>query len=300
MDVALLSNPAARSGAHTGAALHAAERMRAAGLHVSVISGGSAAESTSLLRMALDLGADAIVVAGGDGTVGLALQELAGGDVPLGIIPSGTGNDLATSLGLHDLDVGAAADAVIGGRTRTIDLARVTRPDGTSTLFGTVLASGFDSKVNDRANRMRWPRGAARYNIAILVEFLRLRGIPFDVELTLDDGTTRRVTGDLVMATVGNGRTYGGGIPICPDARLDDGLLDAVLVRPAGRLRLLRLLPRVYRGTHTSVPEVSTYRVRAVRLASPGVTAYADGDPLGLLPLSVEVVPAALRVFRAR
>ena len=132
----------------------------------------------------------------------------------------------------------------------SIDLARVTRVDGTTTYFGSVLASGFDSKVNDRANAMRWPRGGSRYNIAILVEFLRLTGIPYEVELVLADGTRERVAGDLVMATVGNGRSYGGGIPICPDADPADGLLDVVLVRPAGRLRLLRLLPRVYQGTH--------------------------------------------------
>ena len=138
-----------------------------------------------------------------------------------------------------------------------------------------------------------------RYTIALLVEFLTLRGMPFQVDLVSADGTTERICGDLVMATVGNGRTYGGGIPICPDADLADGLLDLTLVRPAGRLRLLRLLPRVYRGTHTAIAEVETRRVRAVELSSPGVTAYADGDPIGALPLRVEVVPAALRVFGA-
>ncbi|WP_298743216.1 diacylglycerol kinase family protein [uncultured Microbacterium sp.] len=229
----------------------------------------------------------------------LAIQELAGSAVPLGIVPTGTGNDLATSLGIRDLDADAAADAVISGRTRTIDLARVTRPDGSTVLYGTVLASGFDSKVNDRANRMTWPRGHLRYTIAILAEFVRLRGIPFEVELDLDSGVTERVSGDHVMATVGNGRTYGGGIPICPDADLEDGLLDVTLVRPAGRLPLLRLLPRVYRGTHTSIAQVSTFRVRAAQLSSPGVTAYADGDPLGPLPLSIDVAPSALRVFTA-
>jgi diacylglycerol kinase (ATP) len=99
------------------------------------------------------------------------------------------------------------------------------------------------------------------------------------------------------MATVGNGRSYGGGIPICPDADLADGLLDLVLVRPAGRLRLLRLLPRVYQGTHATVAEVSIRRIRSVRLSSPGVTAYADGDPIGALPLTVGVVPGAITVF---
>lgn len=297
MDVALLINPAARAGVHSNLAARAGERLRAAGIRTTLISGGSAAESTRLLRTALEVGADAVFVAGGDGTVNLAIQELAHGSVPLGILPSGTGNDFATSLGIAELDADAAADAVAGGRRKTIDLARVTRHDGTSRLYATVLASGFDSRVNDRANRMRWPRGHARYTIALLIEFLRLRGVPFVVELEYADGSREVIRGDLVMATVGNGPTYGGGIPICPGARLDDGILDVTLVRPSGRLRLLRLLPRVYRGAHTSAEEVTTRRVRSVNLSSPGVTAYADGDPFGALPLRVDVEPGALTVF---
>lgn len=297
MNVALLVNPAARAGAHTGPATEAAERLRGHGVKTTIISGGSAAESSELLRAAIELGTDAVVVTGGDGTVRLAVQELAGTGIPLGIIPAGTGNDFAATLGLRELDVRTAADTIAAGATRTIDLARVTRGDGSTAYFGTVLASGFDSKVNDRANAMRWPRGGSRYNVAILREFVTLAGIPYDVEFELADGTLHRESGDLVMATVGNGRTYGGGIPICPDADPADGLLDLVLVRPAGRLRLLGLLPKVYAGTHASVPEVSMHRVRSVRLDSPGVTAYADGDPIGALPLTIEAVPGILEVF---
>ncbi|MFK4837486.1 diacylglycerol kinase [Microbacterium sp. ZW T2_14] len=297
MRVALLVNPAARGGAHTGAATRAAERLRSHGVQTSVLSGGSAAESSALLRTAIQLGVDAVAVAGGDGTVNLAIQEVAGTGIPLGIVPSGTGNDFAATLGLRELDVTAAADTIAAGRTRRIDLARVTRDDGSTRYFGSVLASGFDSKVNDRANAMRWPRGGSRYNLAILVEFLTLSGIAYEVDAELADGTHDALRGDLVMATVGNGRTYGGGIPICPDADPADGLLDLVLVRPAGRLRLARLLPRVYRGTHGTVPEVSIRLVRSVRLSSPGVTAYADGDPIGALPLTIDVAPGALTIF---
>ncbi len=297
MNVTLLANPAARAGAHTGAAMQAAERLRAHGIRTTIISGGSADESVDLLRTALRLGTDAVVVAGGDGTVHLAVQELAGTGIPLGIIPAGTGNDFAATLGLRELDIPAAAEAIAAGHTRLVDLARVTRADGTSTYFGSVLASGFDSKVNDRANAMRWPRGGSRYNIAILIEFLRLAGIPYEVELELADGARERIIGELVMATVGNGRTYGGGIPIGPDADPADGLLAVVLVRPAGRLSLLRLLPRVYRGTHAGMPGVSMRLARSVRLSAPGVTAYADGDPIGALPLTIDVVAQSLTVF---
>jgi diacylglycerol kinase (ATP) len=295
--VALLVNPAARGGAHTGSASAAAERLRSLGVQTAMVSGGSAAESTSLLRTAIAVGIDAVVVAGGDGTVHLAIQEVAGTGIPLGIVPVGTGNDFAATLGLRELEAVAAADAIAAGVTRRVDLARVTRADGSTAYFGSVLASGFDSRVNDRANAMRWPRGGSRYNIAILIEFARLRGIPYDVRLELADGSVESVAGDLVMATVGNGRTYGGGIPICPDADPTDGLLDVLLVRPAGRLRLLRLLPRVYRATHATVPEVRMVRARSVRLSSPGVTAYADGDPIAQLPVSIDVAPEALTVF---
>jgi len=257
VNITLLVNPAARSGAHTRAAPQTQERLRAHGMRTTVVSGGSAAESSDLLRAAIDLGTDAVVVVGGDGTVRLAIQELAGTGIPLGIIPIGTGNDMAAAVGLRELAVLAAADTVAAGRTRQIDLARVTRHDGTTAHFGSVLASGFDSRVNDRANAMRWPRGGSRYNIAILAEFLTLRGIPYEIDMQLADGTHERVRGDHIMATVGNGSSYGGGIPICPDADTGDGLLDVLLVRPAGRVRFLRLLPRAYKGTHTSIDEVS-------------------------------------------
>jgi diacylglycerol kinase (ATP) len=297
MSITLLVNPAARSGAHTGAATRAAERLREHGITTTIVSGGSARESTELLRTAVALGTSAVVVAGGDGTVSLAVQALAGTGIPLGIVPSGTGNDFAGALGLRQLDVAAAADLVIAGHTRAIDVARITRSDGTTTTFASVLASGFDSKVSDRANGMRWPRGGSRYTIAILIEFLRLRGIPFQVDLTLPDGTAERIDGDLVMATVGNTSMYGGGIPICPDADPGDGLLDVTLVRTAGRVRLARLVLRAYKGTHTTFPGVITRRVTGVRLVSAGVTAYADGDPVGALPLTIDVLPGALTVF---
>lgn len=292
MNVAVVVNPAARAGAHTHAATKAVERLRARGHTVAVISGGSAEETSALTRAALAHGTDALVVVGGDGTVGLAAQELDGTDVPLGVVPAGTGNDFAAHLGIPQLEPENAADVVDAGTTRTIDLARVTRADGTTRVFATVLASGFDSKVNDRANRMRWPRGDMRYNVAILVEFLFLKSIPFT--LHVDDV---RVDGPFVMASVGNTRSYGGNIPVCPDADASDGLLDVTVVRPVGRLRLLRLLPTVYRGTHVNRPEVETYRGGTVRLEAAGITAYADGDPIASLPVTVDVVPGALRVF---
>ena len=295
MNITVVINPAARSGAHTHAATRAAERMRALGHTVTLVSGGSAEESTSLVRSALEIGTDALAVVGGDGIVNLALQELAGTTTPLAVIPAGTGNDLAAQLGIPTLAPETAAEVIDDGHTVRLDLGRVLRDDGSSTLFATVLASGFDSYVNDRANAMRWPKGQVRYDIAILIEFLFLKSTPYTIHV---DG--HRIDGPFVMASVGNTRTYGGGIPICANADPADGLLDVTIVRPSGRLHLLRLLPKVYKGTHLdnpAHPEVETYRGSTVRLQAAGITAYADGDPIGRLPLTVESVPAAVSVF---
>jgi diacylglycerol kinase (ATP) len=290
--IAVVVNPAARSGVHTGAATKSVGRLRERGHTVTVISGGSAAETSQLIRTALDVGTDAVAVVGGDGTVSLAAQELAGTGVPLGVIPTGTGNDFAAHLGIPQLEPERAADVIDQGMTRTVDLARVTRADGTTQRYATVLASGFDSAVNDRANRMRWPRGDMRYNIALLMEFVFLKPLPFTMHV---DG--ERVDGPFILAAVGNTRTYGGQIPICPRARVDDGLLDVTIVRPRGRLHLLRLLPTVYKGTHVDLDEVETYRGRTVRLEAPGVTAYADGDPIAALPITIDAEADALEVF---
>lgn len=297
MDVALVVNPTARGGSHRATAARAAERLRSHGVRTTLVSGGSAAESVDLLRGACALGVDAVAVAGGDGTVSLAVQVVAGTGIPLGIVPAGTGNDFAAALGLRELDAEAAADVIAAGRTRTVDVARARRADGTEVYVHSVLASGFDSKVNDRANAMRWPRGGSRYTIAILAEFLRLAPIPYVIDLELADGRRERVNADLAMATVGNTRSYGSGIPICPAADPADGLLDVTLVHAAGRVTLLRILPRAYRGTHIEAAHVETHLVRSVRLDAPGITAYADGDPIGPLPLDIDVVPDALEVF---
>lgn len=127
--------------------------------------------------------------------------------------------------------------------TRDIDLARISRHGEPEVYFGSVLASGFDSRVNDRANRMRWPRGSSRYTIAILRELVGLRSFAYEIELTDAAGSVTRHDGALLMAAVANGTSYGGGVQIAPRADPADGELDVVLVRPTHRARFLRLLP---------------------------------------------------------
>ncbi|MBD0695896.1 diacylglycerol kinase [Streptomyces sp. CBMA123] len=291
--VTVLTNPAAGIGHAEPAAHRAVARLRALGVDVEPQAGRSADDAVRLAREAAAGGADAVVVVGGDGMVNLALQALAGTPVPLGLIPAGTGNDHAREYGLPIGAPEAAAEVIAAGRTRGVDLGRITGPDGAVRWYGSVLASGFDSLVSDRANRLRWPRGRMRYNLAILAEFANLRPLPF--RLTLADGTV--IERDLTLAAVGNTRSYGGGMPICPAALPDDGLLDVTLVDALPRLRIARFFPTLLKGTHTTRPEVTTLRTESLRIESPGITAYADGEFITALPVDVAVRREALHLL---
>jgi diacylglycerol kinase (ATP) len=158
--------------------------------------------------------------------------------------------------------------------------------------FGTVLASGFDSRVNDRGNRMRWPTGRLKYDLAMLAELAAFRPLPY--RITLDDGEVREVEATLVA--VGNGSSYGGGMRICPGADLTDGLFDLTVVGDCSRTTLLRVFPSVYRGTHVDHPKVTVVRAAKVEISAAGVTGYADGEPLGPLPLTARCVRGAVSV----
>ncbi|MEU6232421.1 diacylglycerol kinase [Kitasatospora sp. NPDC047058] len=292
--VVLLTNPAAAAGHAEPAARRAAERLRALGVEVDEQAGSSEQDSRRLAASAVTGGGcDALVVVGGDGMINLGLQAVAGTDVPLGVVPAGTGNDHARAYGLPRTAPEAAAEVIAAGHTRAVDLGRVTAADGTSRWFGSVLASGFDSLVSDRTNRLRWPRGRMRYNLAILVEFANLRPLPF--RITLADGTV--IERDLTLAAVGNTSSYGGGMLICPAADPADGLLDVTLVDAMPRLRIARFFPTLFQGTHVRRPEVTTHRTTSLRIESTGITAYADGEFMAALPVEVSVVPGALRLL---
>ncbi|MGW8692860.1 diacylglycerol kinase family protein, partial [[Kitasatospora] papulosa] len=243
-------------------------------------------------REAVAGGTGALITVGGDGMMSLALQAVAGTATPLGAVAVGTGNDFARALGLPIRDPAAAgrlaAEALKAGTVRSIDLGRVGER-----WFGSVLASGFDSRVNDRGNRMRWIGGRFKYDLAILAELAAFRPVPY--RLRLDDGPVTEVEATLIA--VGNGTTYGGGMRICADAVMDDGLLDVTVVGDCSRTTLLKVFPKVYRGTHLGHPAVTVHRVSSISLEAAGVTAYADGEPLGPLPLDATCVPGAVRVL---
>ncbi|GAC1329705.1 MAG: YegS/Rv2252/BmrU family lipid kinase [Mycobacteriales bacterium] len=283
----LVVNGAAGKGRGARAARLAGDWLRTAGFGVRELTGRTAAESLDAARTTVAQGLTGLVAVGGDGTVNLALQAVAGTPTPLGIVPAGTGNDFASALGLSAKRPEAAIAAIVAGAVRTVDAVRAGER-----WWDCVMGAGFDSAVNERANGMRWPRGPMRYNLAILAEL----GVftPKAFTLTLDG-----VRHDLeaMMVAVANAPAYGGGLRVAPDARLDDGLLDVVVVAPMSKPTFLRLLPRVRTGGHIGHRSVSVHRAGVVELAGEGQTAYADGERLAALPVRAQCVPGALRVF---
>jgi diacylglycerol kinase (ATP) len=227
------------------------------------------------------------VVCGGDGMVHLAVQALATTATPLGIVPAGTGNDVARYFDIPRKDPDAAVDRVIAGATRTVDLAR-----SGSRFFVTVLAAGFDAVVNERANRMTWPKGQMRYNIATLAELRVFEPLPYTLQL--DD---RQVSLEAMLVAVGNGPSFGGGLRITEGAVLDDGLLDVVIIKPISKPDLIRTYPKLFKGTHIHHPQYEHHLVRSVTVAAPGIVSYADGERFGPLPLTVECASGALTVL---
>ncbi|GAA4482517.1 diacylglycerol/lipid kinase family protein [Microbacterium panaciterrae] len=290
--IAVVANPRSGKGRGASAADEAVAHLRGTGADVRVHSGGSATDTRRLIGIALAEHPDVIVVVGGDGTVSGILPALIGSDVPIALVPAGTGNDLARALGLPLHDPAAAAAIAVHGHPRRLDLGEIVTADAT-TPFLTVAALGFDAKVSDRTNLLRWPRGAARYYLAILIELARLR--PTRFRLACDGEKAHEAPGTLVA--VGNTASYGGGMPVCPDARPDDGLLDVVHVAPLRRRTLIRLFPLLLQGRHLIRREVAHRRVHEIVVSAPDLVVYADGERIAERACTIRVRPGALTVM---
>ena len=295
-DIAVLANPSAGRGRHRALLPQVTRRLETAGHTVRLLTAHSGEQAEEACHRAVAEGVSALVAVGGDGTVHRALQAVAGRPVGFGVIPAGTGNDFAAGTGVSSSPTAAADDVVSAlrdGRSHAVDLAWTVGADGSERWFGAVLAAGFDAIVNERANRMAWPRGPRRYDLAILLELTRARPRVYALEL---DGVDRGFEGTLVA--VGNCASYGGGMRILPDADPGDGLLDVVVAEPLGRMSLIRLKPHLRRGTHVTDPRVRTFRAKRVQLHADGIIAYADGERIGPLPLTIDCVPGAVRLLR--
>jgi diacylglycerol kinase (ATP) len=283
----LLNQQAGRGGATRR---HAIVRAEAAARHVEVICPASPREMEAAARQAVRNGEERVIAAGGDGTVHYVLNGIVGTTAALGIIPCGSGNDLAINLGIPR-DVRAAAEIAFDAPARDCDLCRI---ETHGRYFACIASFGLDSHANRLANRHSGPfRGTPLYVWSVLRALLEFR--PPDVTVTHDGGVYRD---RILLLAAANAASYGGGMRIAPEARLNDGLIDLVAVRDMPRLKLLWCFPEVFSGLLIAREEVTSLRTTRLSVeSSRPLEIFADGEYVGETPVRVEVLPAALRVI---
>jgi diacylglycerol kinase (ATP) len=223
-----------------------------------------------------------VVAVGGDGLAHLVMQLVTPRLIPFTVIPAGTGNDFVRALGWPLDLISEQLDCVTTEQPKKIDLGLVD-----SEWFGAILSTGFDSVVNEKANRMKWPKGPIKYIAAIAMELPKFK--PMQYTIGLDNNSIQT---EAMLIAVANGSSYGAGMLVCPDARIDDGLFDVMVLRPVSKLEFIKVFPKVFKGAHIDHPKVDIYRSRRVSLAAPAV-AYADGERVGTLPVQAECIAGA-------
>ena len=287
---ALVINPTSGGGKGASVGAYVKEFLTSHSVAHEVITGASATALIDALegfitRYPECLG---VLAVGGDGLVHDVLQVTTPAQIPLAVIPAGTGNDFLRTLGwsLNNLD--PYLERIFTEPPQSVDLGLV---DGQ--WFGAILSTGFDSIVNERANRMSWPKGPMKYNCAIAIELPRFA--PRHYEITLDD---RTISTEAMLIAVSNGRSYGGGMLVAPSADITDGLFDVMVLHPVSKLEFLKVFPRVFKGTHVSHPAVEIVRSKKVSIVADAV-AYADGERIGLLPINAECIPGVMQTWLA-
>ena len=309
--IGLVANPSAGKGRAAAAAPQLTGMLRARGHEILDLSADSAGAALAKALTAVASGSiDALAVLGGDGMAHLGVNACAGTEIPLAIVPAGTGNDIADSLGLargNLLQAAAALDAlqlrridagrIVGGVDAIVDRSASGEVPGSSPArawFGGSVYAGFDAVVNARANQWRWPRGQMRYNLAILRELPVFRAIPYVIETD-----EQHIETEAMLVVVANVRSYGGGMRVAPDALPDDGLLDVLILHRLPRHEFIRVFPTVFSGGHVGHPAVELLQARRVSLEAHGIPVFADGEPFTRLPVTVEVVPGAVTMVVA-
>jgi diacylglycerol kinase (ATP) len=285
---ALVINPVAGQGKGASVGTHVAGYLNSRGIKYEIIIGRNGIDQADSLQRFLDRNPDCsgVIAVGGDGLLHLVLQKVTPAQVPLAVIPAGTGNDFVRTLGWSLDDVDAILESVLSKKPASVDLGLV---DGE--WFGAILSTGFDSIVNEKANAMSWPKGPMKYNAAIAIELPRFK--PHHYEITLDD---RTISTQAMLIAVSNGRSYGGGMLVCPRAEITDGYFDVMVLHPVSKLEFIKVFPRVFKGTHITHPAVEIVRSKSVQISSDAV-AYADGERIGQLPVSAQCMPGALMTW---
>ena len=278
-------NPVSGSGKGAILGTEAAGFFSERRLSYQIITATSADKLRSNLAEFLDSNVgliEGVVAVGGDGLVHLVLQMVVPRRIPFSAIPAGTGNDFVRALGWGLDEIKIQLNTVVSTPPAAIDLGLVD-----SEWFGAVLSTGFDSVVNEKANKMNWPKGPMKYNLAIALELPKFKPLKYTIELD-----NQVIETEAMLIAVGNGGSYGGGMKVCPDAVMSDGLFDVMVLRPVSKVEFVRVFPTVFSGKHINHKQVDIYRTKRVSLHAPAV-AYADGERIGGLPVRAECIAGA-------
>jgi len=278
---ALVINPVSGQGRGTTVGTYVAGYLNQHSIDFTIVTGNSSIALSDHLRTFINKNPDCegVIAVGGDGLMHIALQLVVPSQIPFTIIPAGTGNDFVRTLGWDLEAIDKQLHQVITTAPSAIDLGLV---DGE--WFGAILSTGFDSVVNEKANTMSWPKGPMKYNAAIAIELPRFK--PRHYEITLDD---RTISTEAMLIAVANGRSYGAGMLVCPNANISDGLFDVMVLHPISKFEFMKVFPQVFAGTHISHPAVEIVRSKNVRIESKAV-AYSDGERIGQLPIAAECI----------
>jgi diacylglycerol kinase (ATP) len=282
---ALVINPVSGQGKGASVGSYVAGYLNKKSVPFTIVTGNSALALSNHLDIFLKANPQCVgvIAVGGDGLLHIVLQKVIPAQVPITLIPAGTGNDFVRSLGWDLNDVDVQLDFVLSHPPQKMDAGLV---DGE--WFGSVLSTGFDAVVNERANKLKWPKGPMKYNVSIVLELPRFKPKMYDIHL--DD---RTISTEAMLIAVGNGRSYGGGMLVCPEAEMCDGFFDVMILHPVSKIEFIKVFPSVFIGAHVNHPAVEIVRSKKVRIDSKAV-AYSDGERIGQLPVNAECIPGVM------
>ena len=285
----LLINPNSGNGRGEKVGRIVEEELAALDVEYIDISANSAMQSQENLkrRLVSSQSFEGLFLVGGDGTLNIAIQELVKTSLGVALIPAGTGNDFARTLNLNLKDPRQLISFYLSNKPALVDVGKVGER-----YFVDVLSTGFDSMVNERANTMHRIKGRAKYNLSILLVLSTFK--PKNYEFSIDGLSFESKA---MLIAVSNGISYGGGMKVTPDAKIDDGFFDILILTPVSRFDFLRVFPKVFSGKHITHPAVKILRGKLVEINSDAV-AYADGERIGSLPIKASVVERGLLTWR--